>query len=431
MRTPLYKTRRHEPAAAEFNQNTYRVNDFIACSEGTSNVYLIETSEGNILVNTGMGFESPVHQHNLEQFSNAPIKYVISTQGHVDHLGGVQYFRDLNPGLTYIAQSNNQEHQAYDARLSPFRASRSSFRFMDDFMEVFQRYADNGYTALNGQDQPTPDVTFDATHEFTLGGLDVQLIAVPGAETNDSLIIWLPQHRIVFTGNLFGCPFGHFPNLVTVRGDRYRDALTCADAAQAVLDLNSELLIYGHHESVEGADLIRNELTAYKHAIEYVHDEVVRGMNDGKSIAELQQEIRIPDEYEVGQGYGKLNWSIRAIWEHYAGWFKHESTTELYNVPQHSIYADLIELAGVDALVTRAEDKFTAKQYEDALHLLDIVRHESPDHAGAIDLAIRVHEQLLRDAETFCTTGNFWLTGWLEHTIKTLNGKQTGTLSIK
>ena len=47
---------------------------------------------------------------------------------------------------------------------------------------------------------------------------------MPGAETNDSLVIWLPDHRICFVGNLFGCLIGHIPNLVTVRGDRYRDA---------------------------------------------------------------------------------------------------------------------------------------------------------------------------------------------------------------
>ena len=100
--------------------------------------------------------------------------------------------------------------------------------------------------------------------------------------------MWLPQHKIVFTGNLFGCPFGHFPNLVTIRGDRYRDALTCAAAAQTVLDLETELLLYGHHEPVVGAELIRTGITAYRDAILYVHDEVVRGMNEGKDLYTLQ-----------------------------------------------------------------------------------------------------------------------------------------------
>src|SRR5690606_27342545 len=106
-----------------------RVNDFIVVSEANSNVYLIETPDGGIQVNAGMGFEAPVIQHNLRRFSDVPVRYLITTQGHVDHVGGVQYFRDLYPGLQYIATAANAEHQAYDARLQMFRAARSAFRF--------------------------------------------------------------------------------------------------------------------------------------------------------------------------------------------------------------------------------------------------------------------------------------------------------------
>jgi len=428
VRDPIYKHRRVGPAAAEFDQHCSRVNDFIVMSEANSNVYLVETPEGGILINSGMGFEAPVIDHNLRTFSNVPIRYLVTTQGHVDHVGGAQYFRKLNPGLRYIAQAGNPEHQAYDARLAPFRQSRSAFRFQQEFMAVFKHYAEAGYTNINPQDRPTPDILFDDRHAFSLGGLEVVLIAAPGAETNDSLVVWLPQHRIVFTGNLFGCPFGHFPNLVTIRGDRYRDALTCAAAAQVVLDLGAELLLYGHHEPIIGADLIQAELTAWRDAVSYVHDEVVKGMNAGKDVYTLQSEINLPPDCEIGQGYGKLDWSIRAIWENYAGWFKHESTTELYSVPQKAIHADLVALAGADALVAKAGDKATAEKPVEALHLLDIVLNAEPDHAGARALAIEIHERLLAEAKDFCTTGNFWLVGWLQNQLKLLQGGSTPSL---
>ena len=430
MREPIYKQRRIAPAAAEFGQHCQRVNEFIVMSEGCSNVYLIETPAGAILLNSGQGFEAPVHHHNLGLFSNVPVTTLITTQGHTDHVGGVRYFRDQYPGLTYIAQAGNDEHQSYDGRLGAFRAARAAFRFKDDFIEVFKRYAAAGYTNINPQDRPTPDVTFEREHRFSLGGLEVVLIAVPGAETNDSLVVWLPQHRIVFTGNLFGCPFGHFPNLVTIRGDRYRDALTCAAAAQVVLDLKPQLLLYGHHEPIEGEALIQAEVTAYRDAILHVHDEVVKGMNAGKDLHTLQNEIQLPPACEVGQGYGKLNWSIRAIWENYAGWFKHESTTELYSVPQKSVHADLVELAGADALLARARAKADAGQWEQALHLLDILLNAAPQNDGARALAIEVHEALLAQARTWCTTGNFWLEGWLQNQIKLLKGGNTAPLSF-
>lgn len=431
MREPIYKKRRHAPAAAEFDKHCGRINDFIVMTEANSNVYLIETVDGGILVNTGMGFEAPVIHHNLNKFTQVPVKYLITTQGHVDHVGGVQYFRNQFPDLKYIAQAGNAEHQAYDARLQKFRAARSAFRFQDDFIKVFTAYAEQGYKNINPQDKPTADITFEKRYEFSLGGLEIVLIAAAGAETNDSLILWLPQHRIVLTGNLFGCPFGHFPNLVTLRGDRYRDALTCADAAKVVMDLHPALLLYGHHEPIKGEELIQSEIMAYRDALLYVHDEVVKGMNAGKDLYTLQQEIKLPTECEVGQGYGTLRWSIRAIWENYAGWFKHESTTELYSVPQKSIHRDLVELAGADKLVERAQEKLLAGQQEAAIHLLDIVLNAEPHHKNAIKLAIEVHEILLADAETYCTTGNFWLVGWLRNKIKLLKGGLSAPLSLK
>ena len=428
MRTPLYVSRPYGPHMARFEAE--RINDFIVMSEGASNSYLIETREGNILVNAGMGFEAPVHHRNYQQHASADdsIRYLITTQGHVDHVGGVEYFRERNPNLQYIAHANSAGHQEYDARLSTFRASRSAFRFKDAFAETFANYAEHGYTDINPQDHPVADITFTERYEFSLGGLDVVLIGVMGAETNDSLIIWLPQHRICLTGNLFGCPFGHFPNLVTIRGDRYRDALVCANAAQTVLDLDADMILYGHHAPIIGKDLIRTELTAIRDAILYVHDETVRGMNDGKSVHTLMQEITVPATCQVGEGYGKVSWSVRAIWENYAGWFHHQSTTELYAVPQSHVYEDLLELAGADALIDRAQRYHDDGHLEHALHLLDIVLHASStsDEHGvqrATDLAITIHRALLEQAD------NFWLNGWLEHQIKLLQGRKTAPLS--
>ena len=171
MRTPLYKLRPYGPKSARFGGE--RINDFIVMSEGCSNSYLIETPEGNILVNTGMGYEAPVHSKNYEALSSASgaMKVVITTQGHVDHVGGVQFFRNQNPGLQYIAQAGNEEHQTYDQRLRGFRARRSAFRFLDAFKEDFAYYAAEGYTDINAQDRPSPDLTFEDRYEFTLGGL--------------------------------------------------------------------------------------------------------------------------------------------------------------------------------------------------------------------------------------------------------------------
>jgi alkyl sulfatase BDS1-like metallo-beta-lactamase superfamily hydrolase len=413
MREPIYRTRPVEPNPARLGGE--RLNDFIVLSEAYSNCYLLQTSAGNIQINAGMGIEAPVIKRNFDGFSTDPVRYLILTQGHVDHLGGVAWFRAQHPGLEVIAQAGNPEHQAYDGRLGPFRGARSAFAFTDKFASAFAYYAEQGYTGFPEQDTPTPDILFVDKYRFSLGELEIELIGVAGAETNDSLIVWLPQHKICFTGNLFGCPFGHFPNLVTIRGDRYRDALTVAAAVDKVRQLGAEMICYGHHGPIVGKELIAAELDALHGAILYVHDETVRGMNEGKDVHTLMRDIQLPPELEVGQGYGKVSWSVRAIWENYGGWFHHKSTTELYCEPVGSVHADLLELAGgTAALTARAEQKLAEKKPEQAIHLLDIVLSQAPGDAAAIAAAITAHEKLLLESE------NFWLSAWLKNQVRLL-----------
>ncbi len=68
---------------------------------------------------------------------------------------------------------------------------------------------------------------------------------MPGGETIDSLVVWLPDDGVALVGNMFSALFGHFPNLVTMRGDRMRSAPAFVDSVQRVIDLEPEMLLLG------------------------------------------------------------------------------------------------------------------------------------------------------------------------------------------
>jgi hypothetical protein len=58
------------------------------------------------------------------------------------------------------------------------------------------------------------------------------------------------------------------------------------------------------------------------------------------------QEIHLPDEYKnIGENYGRVSWAVRGICEGYTGWFS-GSPSVMYDIPQTSIYPDLVLLAG-------------------------------------------------------------------------------------
>ena len=405
---PVYRTRpgadAMRPAAAD---RAEEIAPGLWCSPGLSNAYLLTTDEGRVIVNTGMGFEGPVHRANFDAVDASPVRYVIFTQGHVDHVGGLDSVRD--PETTVVAQANWTLWRDDNERLMPYRASRSAFAFKDTLaagIQAIQRRL--GSTRLAGQSVPVVDLDFDDTLPLQLGGRRMELISVPGGETTDSLVVWLLDEQICLCGNVFGPLFGHIPNLVTMRGDRYRDALAAVASVERVRDLRPELLVTGHFEPIAGAERIHAELTRLRDAIAYIHDRTVEGMNAGKDVRTLMREITLPPECEVGQGYGKVAWDVRAVWENYSGWFHHESTTELYPVGFDTVAADVVELAGADALVGRAREHLAAGRPLQAIHLAELL---PSDHTGARAVLRDAHEKLLAGSS------NFWESAWLRHQI--------------
>ena len=408
MSEPVYRTRpgadAMRPAAAE---KAEQIAPGLWCSPGLSNAYLLTTGDGRVIVNTGMGFEGPVHRANFDAVDSSPVRYIIFTQGHVDHVGGLDSVRD--PDTTVVAQANWTAWRDDNERLIPYRASRSAFAFKDTLatgIHAIQRRL--GTTRLPGQSVPVVDVDFHDTLTLDVGGRRLELISVPGGETTDSLVVWLPEERICLCGNTFGPLFGHVPNLVTMRGDRYRDALTCIASVERVRDLEPELVVTGHFEPIAGQRRINAELTRLRNAIQYIHDQTVAGMNAGKDVQTLMREIAPPAEYEVGQGYGRVDWDVRAIWENYSGWFHHRSTTELYPVGFDAVAADVVELAGAEALVERARAHLAAGRPVHSIHLAELVPQ---GHPGARDVLRQAHEKLLADST------NFWESAWLRHQL--------------
>ncbi|MCV7237603.1 MBL fold metallo-hydrolase [Mycolicibacterium celeriflavum] len=413
MYEPIYRTRPGADAIAGADAPAAQeVSAGVWMSPGLSNSYLLATPDGRIVVNTGMGFEGPVHRANYDAVDTSPIRYVILTQGHYDHVGGTDVF--IEPGTDVVAQANWETWRRDNELLAPFRVANSAFAFADTVASAIANATARTGTAPAPQSVPTPTIVVDDELQITLGGRHLELYATPGGETTDSLVIWLPEERVCLCGNVFGALFGHIPNLVTMRGDRYRDALTVIESIEKVRGLDAEVLLTGHFGPINGRERIRAELTRLRDAVAYIHDQTVAGMNAGKDVHTLMREITLPPELEVGEGYGMVRWNVRAVWESYAGWFHHRSTTELYPSAPASISSDLVELAGAEAIVRRAQALLAAEDPLRAIRLAEIVNQTQPDNA-AKRVLIAAHERLLK------ASTNFWEAAWLRKQIAELS----------
>jgi glyoxylase-like metal-dependent hydrolase (beta-lactamase superfamily II) len=387
------------------------INDFIFMSQDVSNSYLVTTTDGDVLVNAGTTGGGPRHQSLFAKARTGPLRRIILTQSHEDHFGGVVTLRE--PGTQIIAQALFPETRAYYRKLVPFFAPRVA--------KLWAAVLAKG--SLGNTHQPTevePDILVEDQLAFDLGGRRFEVISTPGGETLDSLCVWMPNERVVFTGNLFGPMFLSQPFLCTVRGDKPRSVNRYLRSLERVRALGAEILITGHGEPVRGADKIRADLDRMHAAVSYVNEATMAGMNAGKDVHTLMREIRVPDDIAIGEFHGKVSWNVRSIWEEYAGWFHYDSTTSLYGEPQRNVHPDLAELAGGAAkLVERARDKLAAERPLDALHLLDIALNAEPGLRPGLEIKRDVLAKLSAD----CGGTNLSETMWLRSELSDVEKK--------
>ena len=395
-------TPNYEDVALEVAPNIFR-------SSGTTAAYMIVHDQGRIIVNTGMGYEAVHHKALFDAICAGPTTHILTTQAHVDHVGGVGLFRE--PKTIYIAQTNNPACQKDDARIANLRFQTAQVWF-DVSGAAAGRIARENPGVPMRQDQPTPDVMFADFYEFTVGNLEVQLIAAVG-ETIDSMIVFLPTSRTALISNLLGPLFPHFPNFNTLRGDRYRLVEPYLETVNKLRALSVQTMIPGRHLPIEGVELIDASLERLYGAVDFVHRETLAGMNAGVDIYPLMQTINLPPELRVGQGYGKVAWGVRTIWETYMGWFHLQSSTELYPVTASAAIDELVLLSGVEESGARARDLAAAGQLVESIYIAEAILRLQPDHVEAAAVLVTAHEALLNAGGDI----SFWESGWLRNQI--------------
>ena len=382
-----------------------KISDSISMVRTTANVYLVITPAGNVVIDTAMKDLAEEARQLLTAENHGPIKYIILTHGHADHIGGISLWKE--PGTQIIAQRNYVELVNYVARLEGFFAPRNAAAFNRPPGPV-------GPWAGNYGAKIEPTIFFDEHYEFTLGGVKFELLSTPG-ETPDHLTVWIPAYKAAFIGDNYagvGIPEPmSFPNLYALRGTKPRWALDWIRSIDKVLELKPEIVLNGHGEPIYGNAEITRRLTRYRDAIQYVHDEVVKGMNSGKDVFTLMQEIKLPASYGLSEVFGKVSWSVRGIYDGYAGWYDTNPAT-MYAQSPSSVYPDLVRLAGgPDAIVKLALEKVEAGKAVEALHLTDVVLAYDQTNSGALGARIKALEYLKDRCE------NFVEEGWLEYGI--------------
>lgn len=364
--------------------------DNIYQASGIANTHLIVTPAGNVLFDSGLSLQAAQQLRLLKEKSAGPVTHIILSHSHADHIGGTRFWKE--EGTEVVTHREFFEEQRYLTELQPYLWSRN--RTLFPWMP--ESPPENALLSYGGV-EPTIMVD-EKDYSFEQGGVRFEVLSTPGAEGADNISLWLPQQKILFSGDFFGPLFPQFPNIFTMRGEKIRKPVEYIHSINKLLALEPQMIVPSHHTRIEGKENIQAALIKMRDAVQYVHDQTIAGMNAGKTVDELMREIQLPEELALTEEHGKVSWAVKSIWEYYATWFHFDSTTELYPVPVREVYGELAALAGVEALVDKARQSQAAGQPVKALHFLEVALAAHSGNKQALQVRLEVLQLMLQQA---------------------------------
>ncbi len=218
-----------EMSAKKLADHTYQVQGMagIATDNGgfISNSGFVVTDEGVVVIDAlGSPPLAVELLKRIRQVTDKPIKKLIITHYHADHVFGAQVFKEI--GAEIIAPIGSMKYINADSTPARLNERRESLKpWVNEQTYVV-----------------TPDVIIDKTTDFTLGGQEFTINVVGAAHSDGDLTLLAKEDGILFSGDIiFG---GRVPFIGG--GSTIKWVETLAEMSKG-LDLN--VLVPGHGDA--------------------------------------------------------------------------------------------------------------------------------------------------------------------------------------
>lgn len=368
-----YANNAYQPKVTKVKEHIYHFLGW-----GHSNAIAIIAKESIILIDT---LDSDARAQRMKEYlqgiSDKPVKTIIYTHGHPDHMGGSGAFKDTVEEIIAFAP-HKPVLKHYD-RIQSVLMKRGKFQHgygLTQEEAICQgigiregkEVGDGSYAIL-----PPTTIYHEDFVERCIDGVSIKLVSAVG-ESDDQLFVWLEDERVLCCGdNYYAC----FPNIYAIRGTQYRDLATWIDTIDNMLTYPIEALLPGHTHVVLGKDEVQSTLTQFRTALDYILLHTLDCMNKGMSVSETIEAINLPKEVAeaecLQEYYGTIEWSVRSIYQGYVGWFDGNAV----NLLPHSdvTYAKAImDLIGdEEKLIAQIKASLKQEDAQMALQLLQLM----------------------------------------------------------
>ena len=375
-----------EGAVTAIAENIISVHTTYLCGSVTA----IRTAAGLVFVDTAKPDTAAKTLAAIRCWDNSPIHTVIYTHGHIDHTSGIKLI-DEEAEARGIPKPRVIAHRNVLRRLQRYELTHGFNSIVQG-----QQFNHPGYVYPIGQ-RP-PDEIYDDTLSLTIGGERIELFHGRG-ETDDATFVWLPEPRVLASGDFV---IWMFPNVGNPRKVQ-RYAADWAAALRQMQALQPDVLIPGHGPVIFGADRAEQVLSDGAEVLETLVRQTLGLMNSGSTLDAILHSVSAPKELlakpYLSPKYDDPEFVVRGIWHLYAGWFD-GNPAHLKPAPSAELAGEIAALSGgAGVLASRAKTLAEAGNTRLAAHLIEFASTVSPASADIQSVRAKVYTQCVA-AET-------------------------------
>jgi glyoxylase-like metal-dependent hydrolase (beta-lactamase superfamily II) len=292
----------------------------------------------------------------LRRITQAPIKYVILTHGHWDHVGGLSAVRE--PGSTVIARAGFPE---------VLQRSR-------EITGPFPWFFGTGTIRLDAK----PDRLVKTTETISEGDLDLALIPGKSGETEDALFVHDRKHGLLFVGDAF-MPYVGAPFVAEGSPEGYLDAIAM------VLELHPRRLIHGHIPLTEVFTI--EAMPGLREAMSALYERSLAAARAARPVADVLHDDFLPDSLRAAPAAVQPYLIVRdtfvqRLYTVHAGYWKSNGDgIDAFTRTEWASALDVVAGGSDDAFVRASRELEARGDAGLALQIaeLGLVRHPSSD----------------------------------------------------
>jgi alkyl sulfatase BDS1-like metallo-beta-lactamase superfamily hydrolase len=337
----------------------------------------------------------------IRKVTDEPVTLILYTHGHADHAFGTGAFIK-DAALRGYPRPRIWAHQDVARRFRRYGRTEGWQAHINRLQFGIESPAGLFSEAFHIQ----PDLTYRGMQVLELMGEAIELHHAMG-ETDDATWVWMPLRRVAMVGDLIisSLPNTGNPNKV----QRY--TLEWAEALERIAARRPRYILPGHGSVYRGEERCEEVLRETAGALRFIHDEVVRRLNDGQWPVEIvEADIQLPPELAakpfLAPIYGCTAFMVRDVIRRYAGWWSGQPS-HLFPVTRREHARDLLALCGREALLDRARSLKDSSQFKRALAMAELAIDADPGDQEAMRLNAEILEAIALTERSFIARNLF------------------------